>query len=119
MKVFEVQGGPDCLVVRFSGRVDSVLMGQVRQQLMEQIPASCTGLVVDLRQVAFIDSHAVGLFAGMLRRVHDNKGRLVFTGAQGQPAALLRMVGFDTPSVSFCDEMADAQTLCAQRTAND
>jgi anti-sigma B factor antagonist len=109
--VFEIQNDPRFSMVRFFGYVDASTVQQIRPVLQEKIPANCVNLVIDLQRVEFLDSHGVGLFVSLLKRVHGNRGHLIFAGTGGQPAAVLHMVGFNGPLVTYCDTAAQACAL--------
>lgn len=113
MNVFEVQNTAGWSELRLFGQVDAAIVQEMRPLLQDKIPANCSRLIVDLGKVDFLDSHGVGLFVSLLKKVHGNNGRLFFAGADGQPAAVLKMVGFTRPYVAFCHDAAEARTLCA------
>lgn len=112
MNVFEIQNRPDCTIVHLFGQIDAAVVQEVKPLLQEKIPANCVHLVIDLEKVDFLDSHGIGLFVTLLRKVHGNNGSLIFAGAEGQPASVLQMVGFSRPYVSFCNDTAQALDLC-------
>jgi anti-sigma B factor antagonist len=106
---FRVENEPRYSLVHFSGFVDASVVEQARAALLRQIPQDCRHIILDLSAVEFLDSHGVGLFVSLLKRTHANKGRLYFAGADAQPAAVLKMVGFSNGDlVSYCATKEEA-----------
>lgn len=114
--IFEVRTGHDptgreLTLVRFFGFVDAATVQQIRPAIQRQIPAQSCNLVIDLKDVGFLDSHGIGLFVSFLKQAHRNSGRIIFAGATGQPASMLRMVGLNGAHVSYCASTAEAFRL--------
>lgn len=107
--IFEIQTRHDYTLVRFFGFVDAATVQQIKPTLQKQIPAQVPNLVIDLREVGFLDSHGVGLFVSFLKQAHRNNGRIIFAGATGQPASVLQMVGLNGALVTYC---ATAREAC-------
>ena len=106
--IFEIQIRPELTLLRFFGFVDAATVQQIKPALQKQIPAQCYNLIIDLKDVGFLDSHGVGLFVSFLKQAHRNKGRIIFTGASGQPASVLQMVGLNGALVTYCASVAEA-----------
>lgn len=109
--IFEIQVKPELTLVRFFGFVDAATVQQIKPALQRQIPAQSYNLVIDLKDVGFLDSHGVGLFVSFLKQAHRNNGRIVFAGATGQPASVLQMVGLNGALVTYCANTAEAFRL--------
>jgi anti-sigma B factor antagonist len=109
--VLEVQNQQGYSVIRFFGYVDAATVEQVKPVITAKIPPDCAHLIIDLEKVEFLDSHGVGLFVSQLKKVHNNHGKMVFSGATGQPASVLNIVGFNHALVSYCDDMPHAVAL--------
>lgn len=107
--IFELQINPDYTLIRFFNFVDALTVDRVKPTLQEKIPAGCKNIIIDLRDVNFLDSHGVGLFVSLLKQTHRNKGRVVFAGAGGQPASVLQMVGFNGALVTYCPTIDEAE----------
>lgn len=106
--VFEIQPMPQFTLIRFYGFVDASTVSQIRPVLHERLSDTCRHIVVDLREVGFLDSHGVGLFVSLLKLAHKNNGRIVFAAAKGQPSSVLQMVGFNGGLVSYCHDIEEA-----------
>lgn len=109
--LFEIQNTPAFALIRFRGFLDASTVQQARPALLESIPASCANFLLDLGEVDFLDSHGAGLFVSLLKRAHQNRGRIVISGAEGQPSSVLRMVGFNGALVAYCENIGAAKKL--------
>lgn len=105
---FEIRNSEGYTLVRFTGFMDASTVAKIRPALLADVPLGCAHFIVDLSQVDFVDSHGVGLFVTLLKRAHANHGKLFIAGAQGQPAAVLGMVGLNGSFVAYCDTAEEA-----------
>lgn len=112
-QMFQLQQGGDQAVITFRGQMDAATVQQIKPALQQALSVDAARIIVDLSKVEFLDSHGVGLFVSLLKRAHMNRGRLILAGADGQPAAVLLMVGFNGELVSYCKTVAEAQQLLA------
>ncbi len=115
--IFEIQPAPDYTLIRFYGFIDASTVLQIRPALQRQLPDDAANLIVDMRDVGFLDSHGIGLFVSLLKQAHQNQGRLAFAAAKGQPASVLKMVGFNGGLVSYCASLNDAYALFTRNKA--
>ena len=112
--LFEIQNRDHYSLIRFFGFIDASTVEKARPMLHESLPASCPNIIIDLGQVSFLDSHGVGLFVSLLKRVHKQGGKVVFSGAEGQPASVLQMVGLNSALVTYCSNAKEAAALFGQ-----
>lgn len=106
--MFEIQQMPQYTLIRFYGFIDASTVSMMRPVLQNRIPDTSRHIIVDLREVGFLDSHGVGLFVSLLKMAHKNNGRIVFAAAKGQPSSVLQMVGFSGGIVSYCQSIEEA-----------
>jgi anti-anti-sigma factor len=109
--ILEVRNHPGFSVIRLLGFVDAGTVEHIKPVIKAKLPAECALIIIDLEKVEFLDSHGIGFLVSLLKRVHSKKGRLIFAGAQNQPASVLNMVGFNSKLVTYCDNMQHAEAL--------
>jgi anti-sigma B factor antagonist len=63
-------------VVEVVGEIDVSTADVLRERLLEQLDRDRTDLVVDLRQVRFMDSTGLGVLVGTLKKVRLLGGRM-------------------------------------------
>ncbi len=112
-KAYELQNRATYSQLIFTGDLDAATVEHIRPALQAQLPQECVQIIIDLENVGFIDSHGVGLFVSLLKRVHRRGGRLLIAGAGGQPAAVLKMVGLNGALVSYCPDRQTALQMLA------
>jgi len=90
----EVRDERGVVIAAIAGEIDVSNVGQLRERLYELADNGGT-LIVDLNQVAFIDSAGLGALVGTARRASEHGGSLLAVCAQPQPRRLLWMTGVD------------------------
>jgi anti-sigma B factor antagonist len=101
-------------VVEVAGEIDLASAPELRTCLHQTINAGSRQLVVDLRQVDFIDSMGVGVLVGAHRRLRDHDGSLQLVGADGLVLRILRLTGLDRViplHATLSDALASARPL--------
>jgi serine/threonine-protein kinase RsbW len=95
--------------VRTSGDVDAVNVPLIRDTIDEAISAGCRTVVLDLSEVDYIDSSALGLLVWADHRLSPLAGTLLLAGAGRDVARILELSGLIgvAPSV-FVAESVDA-----------
>jgi stage II sporulation protein AA (anti-sigma F factor antagonist) len=80
--------------VRLSGEFDLKAAPQVREQLDGLIDAGLQRIVIDLRQVRFLDSSGLGVLLGRYRRLSERGGSIyLVTEPEGSVRTVLEMSG--------------------------
>jgi anti-sigma B factor antagonist len=84
-------------VVEAGGEIDVASAPELRECLHQTIDAGSRRLVVDLRQVSFIDSMGLGVLVGARRRLrdHGHDGSIQLVCADGLVLRVLRVSGLD------------------------
>jgi anti-sigma B factor antagonist len=81
-------------VVRPQGELDALNVPAFRLALADM--AGCEALVIDLSEVAFVDSAGLTAIVGGLRRARDSGTRIALACARPGLAKILHEVGIDT-----------------------
>jgi stage II sporulation protein AA (anti-sigma F factor antagonist) len=80
--------------VRLAGEFDLKAAPQVREQLDGLIDSGSQRIVIDLRQVRFLDSSGLGVLLGRYRRISERGGSIyLLTAAEGSVRTVLEMSG--------------------------
>lgn len=110
---FEVQNCPGYSIIKFTGFIDAGSVEHGKPAILAKLAPNCVNLIIDLSRVDFLDSHGVGFFVSLLKKVHAGKGKMVLVGAAGQPVSVLNMVGFSSALITYCESMGQATALFA------
>lgn len=86
-------------ILAFEDSIDAETVPEIRESMKVLNVEPYHNYVIDLAKVRFLDSTGVGLFAFMLKNTNRYEGKMIFVGAEGQPRAVLGMVGFDELSL--------------------
>jgi anti-sigma B factor antagonist len=82
-------------VVSVTGYLDFDAAPALKQRLLESIDAGCDRVVVDLAETGFIDSTAIGVLVGALKRMQESGGSLVVVCANENVQSIFELVGLD------------------------
>jgi anti-sigma B factor antagonist len=82
-------------LVSLQGEVDIYTAPRLKERLTELLDAGVTGLVVDLTDVTFIDSTALGVLIGGVRRLHEVEGHMALVVATRPVERVLTLTGLD------------------------
>ncbi len=85
----------EAVVVHVAGEMDVDGAAGLRQALTRAISAGFVDLVVDLREVTFIDSTGLGVLVASLRSVRRHHGRLEIVVREPRLVRLLRISSLD------------------------
>ncbi len=86
MRITERQGVP---IVAVEGEVDIANVGQLRNQIIQAVPNSAPGLVLDLSSTSYLDSRGVHLILELADRMATTQQQLRVVAPEG---ALVRRV---------------------------
>ena len=109
--VLQIVNDPKFSTIKLTGFIDAAIIKEIRPVIDEKLSPSCNIIIVDLEEAEFLDSHGVGFFVSLLKKVHAKKGKLIFVGAHDQPESVLKMVGFNNDIVTYCENMEQATKL--------
>jgi serine/threonine-protein kinase RsbW len=92
------------------GELDSVTVPGLRDAVDEAVTAGCTTIVIDLSDVTYLDSSALGFIVWADRRLQPLSGRLALAGASRDVSRILELSGLIglAPSVVATGTVAEA-----------
>jgi anti-sigma B factor antagonist len=82
-------------LVSLRGEVDIYTAPRLKEQLVKVLDEGATGIVVDLSDVTFIDSTALGVLIGGVRRLHEADGHMALVVATRPVERVLTLTGLD------------------------
>lgn len=82
-------------LVELSGEVDLYTAPRFKDDLVALIDAGVAAIVVDLSQVTFIDSTALGVIIGAVKRLHEHDGRLAIVAGSRPVVRILDITGLN------------------------
>ena len=109
----EIDQQGDVMIARIVGEVDGSNAADLGRGLGQQVPSSAHGLVLDLSDVAYLDSAGVELLFSLARRLGDRRQRLRLSVPGGSPVRRVLEI-CDIGAVAPLDESAE---VAAERIA--
>ena len=82
-------------VVEMEGEVDVYTAPQLKQQLLSLLEAGNSHMVVDLTRVEYLDSTALGVLIGGLKRVRERDGNLPLICPSPRIRRVFEITGLD------------------------
>lgn len=82
-------------IVALTGEVDIYTAPQFKEQMLALLDAGATKLLIDLTGVTFIDSTALGVLIGGVRRVNSAGGKMALVVVNRPVARVLAITGLD------------------------
>lgn len=110
MLTLERQMGMGTCVAHLSGDIDAVTVPSVREAIETAISEGCHTIVLDLAEVDYLDSSALGLLVWADRQLQPVSGALMLAGAGRDVARILELSGLIgvAPSVFVSDSVEAA-----------
>lgn len=111
MAAFEItrDNGPRACVARLCGDIDIAVVPELRAALDAELQRGCMNVVLDLTEVTYADSSALGLLVWLDHKLRPQGGRLVLAGARRDVARILELSGL----VSVAASIAMSSTVSA------
>jgi len=104
----------DCLVARpLAASLDFSVCSEFRDQVGGSLPAGPLRLVIDLQDVTFLDSMAIGALVSLYRKGRQQGGRVALCGLNPFVANVLHMVTVDGVFEVYDDVAAAVQAMGA------
>lgn len=88
-------------MVRLTGDIDMSVVPELRAALDGAIDDGCHNVVLDLTDVSYADSSALGLLVWLDHRLRPSGGRLVLAGATKDVGRILELSGLVTVAASI------------------
>jgi len=82
-------------VLRVAGDVDFGVAPELKRRIISRIEAGDRQLVVDLSAAGFVDSTAIGVLVGALKRLSDAGGSLVVVCDNDEVRSIFETVGLE------------------------
>ncbi|MEZ5126568.1 MAG: STAS domain-containing protein [Thermoleophilia bacterium] len=98
-------------IVTLAGEVDIYTAPRFKEGMLELLDGGVHTLIVDLSGVTFIDSTALGVLIGGLRRVHDAGGSMALVVATPAVERVLSITGLDRVFAVYATRAAAAEAV--------
>ena len=95
LEVSDEAGGGGVRILRVAGDVDFDAAPQLKRHIMGRVNAGDRQLIVDLSAVEFIDSTAIGVLVGALKRLGANGGSLLVVCDNEDIRGIFETVGLE------------------------
>lgn len=93
--VFEEELSADRHVVAVRGEIDLFTAPELKQTLTDAIERGRTRIVVDLGETTFLDSTALGVLIGTVKRLRTHNGALAIVNTDANIAKTFEITGLD------------------------
>jgi serine/threonine-protein kinase RsbW len=112
MAPFEIvfADAPHTCIVRLVGDIDVAVVPELQTGLQDALGGGCENVVLDLADVTYADSSALGLLVWLDRRMIPTRGRLVLAGANRDVTRILEISGLVSvaASITTSDDVSSA-----------
>ena len=92
----EIDKRGDVVVASLTGELDIAGAGRTGERIMDAVPMSAVGLVVDLMELEFMDSSGIAMLFALARRLGSRRQRLSVAAPPDGPVwRVLEIVEFE------------------------
>lgn len=100
----------DIPVIVADGDIDIYSVASFKTAINEVLDTGANKLVIDLKDVEYIDSSGFGALLGATRRIRPNGGSIILTGCCDTVARIMKITQLDTIFVMCkdCQEAVDS-----------
>lgn len=81
--------------IELEGEVDVYTAPQLKQQMITLLESGAKGMIVDLTKVDYLDSTALGVLIGGLKRMRETDGNLVLVCPSPRIRRVFEITGLD------------------------
>lgn len=103
-------------VIELEGEVDVYTAPQLKQQMISLLESGAKELVVDLTKVDYLDSTALGVLIGGLKRMRERDGNMVLVCPSPRIRRVFEITGLDKIFDIF-NTQADASESMGKETS--
>ena len=82
-------------IIELEGEVDVYTAPQLKQQMIGLLEGGATALIVDLTKVEYLDSTALGVLIGGLKRLREREGNMVLVCPSPRIRRVFEITGLD------------------------
>ncbi|NTU71544.1 MAG: anti-sigma factor antagonist [Coriobacteriia bacterium] len=113
MTSFDIENEPNThtCIARLSGDVDTAVVPELQAKLDASMGGGCVNVVLDLSDVIYADSSALGLLVWLDHRLSPVGGRLMLAGASPDVQRVLELSGLIGVAKSIGSSSSVAQAL--------
>jgi len=84
------------LIVSLAGELNLYNVGEVKNQITSSISADTSSLVMDFKELTYIDSSGIGLMAQLKKKYGAGAGRFTLMGVSKEVMDVLRITALDS-----------------------
>ncbi len=88
-------GNGNIPVIELQGEVDVYTAPQLKQQMIALLDGGAADIIVDLTQVEYLDSTALGVLIGGLKRLREKNGNLLLVCPNQRVRRVFEITGLD------------------------
>ena len=114
-KIHTHSGDDGVPVIKLEGEVDVYTAPQLKQQIIAVLEAGSRQIVVDLSKVDYLDSTALGVMIGGLKRIRENDGDMVLVCPSPRIRRVFEITGLDK-IFGIHDTVAQATTAVGKES---
>jgi anti-anti-sigma factor len=101
---FVIDEKENCHIVRLRGHLGAIFVNQTRHQLLEVVKQRGRTVLLDLKDVDFIDSSGLGLVVALLKNSRENGGNLILCNLADQAQSLFELTKLNKVLSIFATE---------------
>lgn len=101
-----IERDADACVLSVRGEIDVYTSPLLKEHIVNALESGCSGIVIDMEGVGFIDSSGLGVLVGGLRRARERGGVLRLVCSRESILKTFRITGLDKvfPTFASVDE---------------
>jgi anti-sigma B factor antagonist len=106
--VFEVSdAGNEITLLKMSGDLDMYTLPMAKERMNQLIDEKKCRIIIDLENVAYVDSSGLGFFIGSLKKLRENNGDLKLINLNNYIHGIFKLIHLHT-IISIFDNLDDA-----------